>query len=100
MRYFNKQKNRFHKPAINVDKLWSLLSEEERKAFPNGKRGNQVLVLDVTKCGYFKVRGFFDHFKSWSNLSLFAHVLFGTFSSYVNVQPRQGLVFGNKFMRV
>ena len=30
MRYFHKNKNQFHCPIINLDKIWSLMGEEVR----------------------------------------------------------------------
>ena len=30
MRYFHKNKNQFHCPIINLDKIWSLVGEEVR----------------------------------------------------------------------
>merc|ERR1712156_483615 len=43
-------------PAINLDKLWTLASEQHRKnaAASDSKK---VPVIDATKAGYFKVLG-------------------------------------------
>lgn len=30
MRYFNLNKNKYHNPIINLDKLWTLVGEEVR----------------------------------------------------------------------
>ena len=37
MRYFHKNKAHFHCPVINVEKLWTLVSEEARTKCPKGK---------------------------------------------------------------
>ena len=55
MRRFQLKRNLQFCPTVNVDKLWSLASEEvleKAKADPEN-----VPVLDVTKLGYFKVLG-------------------------------------------
>ena len=53
MRYFHKLKQQFHCPVINVEKLWTLVSEEAKKSCPKGK----AVVIDCVKNGYFKVLG-------------------------------------------
>ncbi|CAD7697484.1 unnamed protein product [Ostreobium quekettii] len=55
MRYFHINKNKYHNPIINVDKLWSLLGSEVRETA--AKDTSKAPVLDVTKYGYFKVVG-------------------------------------------
>ncbi|GAB5354861.1 hypothetical protein AAMO2058_000155700 [Amorphochlora amoebiformis] len=57
MRYFHKTKNQFHRPTINIDKVWTLVSEETRKEYANAGPNDAVPVIDVTKSGYFKVLG-------------------------------------------
>jgi len=47
MRVFNLQRNWKHCPTINTDKLWSLASEEVRKAAASAK--DKAPVIDVTK---------------------------------------------------
>merc|ERR1712060_766742 len=55
MRHFHKQKNHYHCPIINLDKLWTLLGEEARvKA---AKASGQAAVIDCSKFGIFKVLG-------------------------------------------
>merc|ERR1712065_65197 len=54
MRYFHKTKNQFHRPGINLDKLWSLVPEDQRDALQKGK---QAAIIDVTQFGYSKVLG-------------------------------------------
>ena len=53
MRYYHKQKNHFFCPTINVEKLWTLVSEETRTKCPSGK----APVIDCISKGIFKVLG-------------------------------------------
>merc|ERR1712224_767322 len=55
MRHFHKQKNHYHMPIINLDKLWTLLGEAARLSA--AKDSAKAAVIDVTKFGYFKVLG-------------------------------------------
>merc|ERR1712224_294285 len=57
MRYFHKTQNKFHCPAVNVDSLWSLVSEQTRSAYAEKKDGDAVPVIDVVRAGYYKVLG-------------------------------------------
>merc|ERR1712002_546616 len=57
MRYFHKTQNKFHCPAVNVDSLWSLVSEQTRKAYAEKKDSDAVPVIDVVRAGYYKVLG-------------------------------------------
>jgi len=54
MRYLHKTKNQYHCPTINVDRLWTLVSDADKQRF-NGT--TEALVLDVGSHGYFKVLG-------------------------------------------
>jgi large subunit ribosomal protein L27Ae len=64
--YFGKLGNRFfHKPSyygfcptINVDKVWTLLSEHHRDLLAKGaEKSDKVPVIDVTRHGFHKVLG-------------------------------------------
>jgi large subunit ribosomal protein L27Ae len=55
MRYFHLNKNKFHCPVINLDKLWTLVGEDARAEAAKNK--SQAPLIDVTKSGYFKVLG-------------------------------------------
>merc|ERR1711966_241970 len=57
MRYFHKQHNKFHCPIINLDRLWTLVSEQTRVKYADAKPTDAVPVIDVTKKGFFKVLG-------------------------------------------
>ncbi|CAN6687694.1 unnamed protein product [Malus baccata var. baccata] len=48
MTYFNKLHYKFYCPIVNVDKLWSLLSQEAK---------DNALLIDVTPYDFFKVMG-------------------------------------------
>ena len=56
IRHFHYKKNQHHVPVVNIDKLWSLVSEQTRKAYTDRKDG-KAPVIDVTRAGYFKVLG-------------------------------------------
>ena len=56
MRYYHKTKNQFHCPTVNVDTLWTLLSEQHRDKVLH-KPTEKVPVIDVSRKGYFKVLG-------------------------------------------
>ena len=49
IRTFALQKNRLHFPCINLDKVWTLVTEQARKAYVNNQ--DRVPVIDVTKAG-------------------------------------------------
>jgi large subunit ribosomal protein L27Ae len=55
IRVFNLQRNRLHFPSINIDKVWTLLTDNSRKLYADNK--DRVPVIDVTKAGFFKVLG-------------------------------------------
>ena len=57
MRHLHLLKNREWKTEINVDKLWTLVSEEVRKNAANAKAGDKVPVIDCVQHGFFKVIG-------------------------------------------
>ena len=42
---------------INVNRLWALIPEEQRKQFLDRKDANKAPVIDVTAFGYFGVMG-------------------------------------------
>lgn len=56
MRRFHLLKNRDHCPTINIDKLWTLVSDETRDQAEQSKDG-KAPIIDVTQSGYFKVLG-------------------------------------------
>ena len=55
MRYFHKTQNKFHCPTVNVDKLWTLVSEQTRANY--AKDTKKVPVIDCVRAGYYKVLG-------------------------------------------
>jgi large subunit ribosomal protein L27Ae len=55
MRNFHLNRNHQFKPIINVEKLWSLVSEKTREKYAESK--DKAPVIDATRSGYFKVLG-------------------------------------------
>ncbi|CAD5177448.1 large ribosomal subunit protein uL15x-like [Musa acuminata AAA Group] len=55
MRYFHRLRNKFHCPALNVDRLWSLVPDAVKDAA--AKDAAAAPLIDVTQFGYFKVLG-------------------------------------------
>ncbi|KAJ1560171.1 60S ribosomal protein L27A [Cladochytrium tenue] len=56
MRYFHLTKNQYHCESINLDKLWKLVPEADRKAAEANPTG-PVPVIDLIRHGYTKVLG-------------------------------------------
>ena len=55
MRHFHLMRNQYYCPTINLSKLWSLVTEEERQTALKDKK--KVIQIDVVKHGYYKVLG-------------------------------------------
>jgi len=55
MRFFHLKRNKLHSPSINLDKLWSLVTDNSRTKYAQNK--DRIPVIDVTKAGFFKVLG-------------------------------------------
>lgn len=55
MRHFHLKRNTLFRPVVNIDKLWSLVTDETRTKYAKSK--DKAAVIDVTKAGYFKVLG-------------------------------------------
>lgn len=54
MRHYHLLRNHYYKPTINVDRLWSLVSEQEQNiSLPQGT----AVVVDTLQAGYSKVLG-------------------------------------------
>ena len=47
MRHFHLTRNKYHQPIINLDKLWSLVSEQTRAAYKD--RTDKAPVIDVVQ---------------------------------------------------
>ena len=54
MRHFHLRRNAYHCPTVNVEKVWSLVSEETRVVHATT---DDVPVIDCEKAGIFKVLG-------------------------------------------
>ena len=55
MRHFHLTRNQHWRPIINVDKLWSLVPEEQKKGLT--ENSDIVPVIDTLRFGYGKVLG-------------------------------------------
>ncbi|CAF0932255.1 unnamed protein product [Rotaria sordida] len=55
-REFHKLKNRRWCPSVNLDRLWSLLSQRSQEKYSQGET-TVVPVVNVVRSGYFKVLG-------------------------------------------
>ena len=55
MRHFHLTRNQDWRPIINVDKLWSLVPEEQKKGLT--EQSDVVPVIDTLRYGYGKVLG-------------------------------------------
>lgn len=47
MRYFHKTNNQYYCPTLNVDKLWSLVTEQTREKY--AKETDKAPVIDVVR---------------------------------------------------
>ncbi|XP_065835991.1 large ribosomal subunit protein uL15-like [Oscarella lobularis] len=56
MRHFHLTRQRYYRPIVNLDKLWSLVSEQTRQNYKN-KSDGKAPVIDVIRAGYYKVLG-------------------------------------------
>jgi large subunit ribosomal protein L27Ae len=56
MRNYHLNKNKRWCKTINLDKLWTLVSEETRLTLAKSKEG-KAPVIDVVRAGYYKVLG-------------------------------------------
>ena len=57
MRYFHYKRNPYYKPTVNLDRLWSLVSEKTRLDAEKNKKKGTAPVIDLTQAGYFKLLG-------------------------------------------
>eukprot|EP01089_Gocevia_fonbrunei_P012574 TRINITY_DN3014_c0_g1_i1.p1 TRINITY_DN3014_c0_g1~~TRINITY_DN3014_c0_g1_i1.p1 ORF type:complete len:153 (+),score=45.30 TRINITY_DN3014_c0_g1_i1:115-573(+) len=60
MRHYHKTKNQYHCPAINIDRVWTLIPEAEREKIAATKypdADGKVPIIDATAAGYYKVLG-------------------------------------------
>jgi len=58
MRHFHWKNAQHFNPTVNVDRLWSLVSEQTRAKFaPGTDNKGKAPVIDVTRAGFTKVLG-------------------------------------------
>jgi large subunit ribosomal protein L27Ae len=55
MRYFHLTRNKSWRPIINIDKLWTLVPQEEKANLTESS--DVVPVIDTLQAGYAKVLG-------------------------------------------
>jgi len=55
MRYFHRTQQKYWCPTVNVDKLWSLVSDQTRTHYKT--KTDVAPVIDVVRAGYYKVLG-------------------------------------------
>ena len=58
MRHYHLTSNKYHRPAINLDRIWSLVSEQTRQNYKNKKDG-PVPIIDVVRAVSSIVIGIF-----------------------------------------
>ncbi|KOB76070.1 Ribosomal protein L27A [Operophtera brumata] len=56
MRNYHQRKNKEFCPVLNLDKLWTLVSEQARLKYANATDG-KVPVINIVKAGYYKLLG-------------------------------------------
>ncbi|XP_041075201.1 60S ribosomal protein L27a-like [Polyodon spathula] len=56
MRHYHLKKNTYFCPTINLDKLWTLVSEQTRLNYSK-KPDGPAPIIDVVRAGFFKVLG-------------------------------------------
>uniref|UniRef100_UPI00358E88D7 large ribosomal subunit protein uL15 n=1 Tax=Myxine glutinosa TaxID=7769 RepID=UPI00358E88D7 len=57
MRRYHLKRNQKFCPVLNLDRLWTLVSEDTRKELEKKKKDGTAAVIDVVKSGYYKVLG-------------------------------------------
>lgn len=56
MRHYHLKRNTSHCPTINLDKLWTLVSEQTRINYSK-KPDGPAPIIDAVRAGYYKVLG-------------------------------------------
>lgn len=49
MRYFHKTNQQYHCPTINIDRVWTLVTDETRQKYAEAGEADKVPVIDVTR---------------------------------------------------
>ena len=58
MRHFHKTKNQYFCPVVNLDRLWTLVSDQTREKYAKADSSKDAVpVIDCTRAGFFKVLG-------------------------------------------
>uniref|UniRef100_A0A3Q3WI05 Large ribosomal subunit protein uL15 n=1 Tax=Mola mola TaxID=94237 RepID=A0A3Q3WI05_MOLML len=56
MRHYHLKRNTTHCPTINLDKLWTLVSEQTRLNYSKKPEG-PAPIIDAVRAGYYKILG-------------------------------------------
>jgi len=56
MRHFHIRKNTHHMPAVNLDRLWTLVTEQTKLKYKDHPE-KKAPVIDVVRAGFYKVLG-------------------------------------------
>eukprot|EP00047_Mylnosiga_fluctuans_P022305 m.117590 g.117590 ORF g.117590 m.117590 type:complete len:150 (+) comp9211_c0_seq2:40-489(+) len=57
MRHFHLTQQKYHCPTVNLDKVWSLVTEQAREHYAKNQNEKKIPVIDCVKAGYYKVLG-------------------------------------------
>ncbi|XP_055967881.1 60S ribosomal protein L27a-like [Sorex fumeus] len=57
MRHYHLKRNQSFCPTINLDKLWTLVSEQTRLVNADKNKTGTAAIIDVVLLGYYKVLG-------------------------------------------
>lgn len=55
MRYFHKTQQQFHRPSVNLDHIWNIVTRQTRVKYAAAT--SKAPVIDVTQSGFSKVLG-------------------------------------------
>ncbi|XP_064399553.1 large ribosomal subunit protein uL15-like [Halichondria panicea] len=55
MRHFHLTRNKYHCPTVNLDKIWTLVSDQTRTQYKD--RTDKAPIIDVIRAGFYKVLG-------------------------------------------
>ena len=61
MRQYHRLPNRFYKPSVNLDKLWSLVTEQHRLTYKD--KTDVAPVIDVVRAVSLMIIFFFENMK-------------------------------------
>ena len=65
--------NKYHRPSVNLDKLWSLVSDQTRQYYKD-KTDGPVPVIDVIRAVSVKMRSAVPSLLSLTSAHIFSNV--------------------------